>query len=208
MRRFLSSSVMFLCLGVSLYALAVYALLPLGAYLHPDMRDTFRAHPWGIYTHVFAAVFALALGPFQFNARLRAARPRVHRMMGRLYLGVGVAVGGVSGLYMAGIAYGGPVARAGFTLLALSWLYTGWRAYAAIRKRDVTSHRQWMVRNFALTLAAVTLRIYLPLSMVAGIPFEVAYPLIAWLCWVPNLMIAAHATASPAPSQKVAAGPT
>lgn len=47
-----------------------------------------------------------------------------------------------------------------------------------------------MVRNFALTLAAVTLRIYLPASMIAGIEFEVAYPYIAWLCWVPNLVAA------------------
>lgn len=47
-----------------------------------------------------------------------------------------------------------------------------------------------MVRNVSLTLAAVSLRIYLPLSMLAGIPFELAYPAIAWLCWVPNLWVA------------------
>jgi hypothetical protein len=46
------------------------------------------------------------------------------------------------------------------------------------------------VRNFSLTLAAVTLRIYMPSSMIAGVPFEVAYPLVAWLCWAPNLLIA------------------
>jgi len=47
-----------------------------------------------------------------------------------------------------------------------------------------------MTRSYALTFAAVTLRIYLPLSQVAGIPFEPAYQTIAWLCWVPNLIVA------------------
>jgi hypothetical protein len=47
-----------------------------------------------------------------------------------------------------------------------------------------------MIRNFALTFAAVTLRIYLPASMAAGMEFEMAYRAIAWLCWVPNLVIA------------------
>jgi len=35
----------------------------------------------------------------------------------------------------------------------------------------------------------VTLRIYLPLSGAAGIEFKAAYQAIAWLCWVPNLVI-------------------
>jgi hypothetical protein len=47
-----------------------------------------------------------------------------------------------------------------------------------------------MIRSFALTLAAVTLRLYLPLSRIAGIPFYDAYVPIAWLCWVPNLLVA------------------
>ena len=47
-----------------------------------------------------------------------------------------------------------------------------------------------MIRSYALTLAAVTLRIYLPLSQVSQIPFEVAYPIIAYACWVPNILIA------------------
>jgi len=179
-----------LSLGVAGYALVAYGLLPLGIGVHPDMRATFEAQRIGIYTHIFASVFALTLGPFQFLAGLRAARPGLHRWLGRLYLGVGVLVGGLAGLYMATFAYGGLVSKLGFGLLALAWLYTGLRAYLAIRARRVAEHQRWMVRNFALTFAAVTLRLWLPASMVAGIPFELAYPVIAWLCWVPNLLVA------------------
>lgn len=179
-----------LSLGVAVYAVAVYAFLPLGAMLRPDMRAAFESHPAGIYTHVFASAVALALGPFQFSARLRSTRPGLHRWLGRLYLGIGVLPGGLAGLFMALHAFGGPASRLGFAALALAWLYTGFRAYRAIRSRDLASHRRWMVRNFALTFAAVTLRLYLPASVAAGIPFELAYPVIAWLCWLPNLAVA------------------
>jgi uncharacterized membrane protein len=179
-----------LSLGVVAYAVVAYGFLPLGAAVHPDLRATFEAHRTGIYAHVFASLVALALGPFQFAARLRTARPALHRWSGRVYLGVGVLVGGAAGLYLAGHAFGGPVARLGFACLALAWLYTGLRAYIAIRARDVVSHRRWMVRNFSLTFAAVTLRLWLPASVAAGAPFDLAYAAVAWLCWVPNLVAA------------------
>jgi hypothetical protein len=103
---------------------------------------------------------------------------------------VGVLVGGLAGLLMAFHAFGGIAARLGFACLALAWLYTGLRAYLAARAREFALHRRWMVRNFALSFAAVTLRLWLPASMVLGIPGELAYPVIAWLCWVPNLVVA------------------
>lgn len=190
MKRFAYATVAFLSIGVCLYAVVAYTALPLGALVHPDMRESFNTHALAIRMHIFAAILALALGPFQFLPRLRARWPGAHRVMGRLYLGVGVLVGGASGLYIAQFAHGGPVARAGFALLAVAWLYTGYRAYSAIRGGDVATHRAWMIRNFALTFAAVTLRIWLPASMVSGLRFEDAYAAIAWLCWLPNLLAA------------------
>lgn len=176
-----------LSLGVAGYAVFAYGFLPLGSIVHPDMRATFETYSLGIYAHIFASALALALGPFQFWAGLRSRRPALHRWMGRLYLGLGVLVGGLAGLFMAWHAFGGLVSQLGFGALALAWLYTGLRAYLAIRAGDISAHRRWMVRNFALTFAAVTLRLWLPASFATGIPFELAYPAIAWLCWVPNL---------------------
>jgi uncharacterized membrane protein len=179
-----------LSLGVAVYAIGAYGLLPLGTLVHPDMRAAFLAHPIGIYTHIFASAVALAIGPFQFSSRLRASRIQLHRWSGRAYLGVGVLLGGLSGLYMSLHAFGGIASQLGFGCLALAWLFTGLRAFLAIRRHDVATHRRWMVRNFALTFAAVTLRLYLPASMAAGVAFELAYPVIAWLCWLPNVIVA------------------
>ena len=180
----------FLSIGVALYAIVAYSALPLGSLVHPAMRASFNAHKLTIYLHVFSAAVALSLGPFQFSSRLRSRHLSLHRWIGRCYLGVGVFVGGIAGLCSALFAYGGVPARAGFACLAVAWLYTGLRAYLAIRRREIESHRRWMTRNFALTFAAVTLRIYLPSSQVLGIAFEAAYPVIAWICWVPNLLAA------------------
>jgi len=187
---FPSAALAFLSIGVAGYAIAAYAFLPLGIVIHPDMRAMFETHRFAIYTHVFASAAALILGPFQFMAGLRARRPGLHRWSGTVYLGVGVLAGGVAGLYLAAFAQGGLAGKLGFGCLALAWLYTGLRAYLAIRARDVAAHRRWMVRNFALAFAAVILRLWLPGAMASGIAFELAYPVIAWLCWVPNLLAA------------------
>jgi hypothetical protein len=47
-----------------------------------------------------------------------------------------------------------------------------------------------MIRSYALAAAAITLRIYLPLSFVFHVPFSTGYPAIAWLCWIPNALAA------------------
>lgn len=179
-----------LAFGIAGYAAIAYLLMPLGAAVHPGLRDSFLAHPLGIYAHVFPAIVALALGPFQFSSKLRDKRPRLHRWTGRIYLGVGVLLGGGAGLYMARFAFGGLISQMGFSILAIAWLYTGLRAYLYIRNGDIDKHRKWMIRNYALTFAAVTLRLYIPLSFIVGIEFEAAYRAIAWLCWLPNLIVA------------------
>lgn len=179
-----------LSIGVAGYGLFVYAFLPLGALVHPEIRPAFEAHPVGILAHVFAAALALLIGPFQFVGRLRRSAPALHRWLGRIYLGLGVLIGGAAGLFMAQHAFGGLVARLGFASLALCWLYTGLKAWLAIRARDIGAHREWMIRNFALTFAAVTLRLYVPVALMSGLDFASAYAVIAWLCWVPNLIVA------------------
>lgn len=180
-----------LSLGVAAYAIVAYALWPLGTVLHPDIRASFAEHSRTVlYLHVFGAAVALMLGPLQFWAGLRARRPRLHRWLGRAYLALGVGVGGLSGLVLAGQAFGGLVSRTGFGVLALLWLATGAMALQRIARGDVPGHRRWMTRNFALTLAAVTLRVYLPAAIVGGVGLATAYPVVAWLCWLPNLVLA------------------
>jgi uncharacterized membrane protein len=109
--------------------------------------------------------------------------------MGRMYM-MAILSGGSAGLLLAFFSLGGMLAHVGFGLLAILWVTTTVMAFLAVRRGDLVVHQRWMTRSFALTLAAVTLRIYLPLSQAAGVPFAIAYPIIAWACWVPNLLVA------------------
>jgi Predicted membrane protein (DUF2306) len=61
--------------------------------------------------------------------------------------------------------------------------------YRAIRGKRRAEHRVWMLRSYGLTLAGVTLRVYLPISQLVGLPYESSYQAISWLCWVPNLLV-------------------
>ncbi len=176
-----------LSIAVAAYAFIAYAVWPVGTVLHPDVQPSFAAQPAVVlYAHVFAAAVAPLVGPWQFSSRLRARWPALHRSLGLVYLGVGVLIGGASGAVLALRAYGGPWSRAGFLSLALAWLASGVMAWLEIRRGHVEAHRRWMMRNFALTLAAVSLRIGLPLLVASGVPMPVAYLLMAWLCWVPQ----------------------
>lgn len=154
----------------------------------PHMMHHAASRPLSLYLHIGLAPVALALLPFQFSARLRQARPLLHRWLGRLYA-LAVLLAGVGGLFLALATDAGPVAAAGFGWLAVLWLLTTARGVQLAMQRRIALHREWMIRSAALTLAAVTLRLYMPLGgMVLG-PDQ-AYVAIAWLCWVPNLMIA------------------
>lgn len=154
----------------------------------PEFHARFDTVPIAATMHLVGGGIVLLVGGFQFLSGLRRVRPVIHRWMGRLYLAF-VAIGGVGGLILAPQSDGGLVAHFGFGLLAVLWLFSGWQAYAAIRAGDIANHRAWMMRNFAMTFGAVTLRIYLGLMTASGIPFEEAYPVVAWISWVPNLVL-------------------
>src|SRR5688572_11016743 len=155
----------------------------------PLLKESFVARPWGIYPHAIIGAIALFVGPFQFNRRLMLRRRRAHRAMGRIYV-IGALLTGIVGTYMAWYAFGGPLTQLGFALLGLSLLFTTTKAFVSIKAGDVRSHRRWMVRSFALLFAAVMLRIELPILIAIFGGFEPAYRIVAWSCWVPNVLVA------------------
>ena len=123
-----------------------------------------------------------------FWSKLRRDHINIHRWLGRIYLAF-VLVGGVGGLVLSPNSDGGLVAHFGFGMLAVLWLFSGWQAYASIRRGDIASHKAWMMRNFSMTFGAVMLRVYLGLFAVAGVDFVDSYPTVAWIAWVPNLIL-------------------
>jgi uncharacterized membrane protein len=177
----------FFAVVIGAYALSYFALDDMG---DPAFKARFDAIPWSARLHIIPGGLALILGAFQFHSGLRKRWINLHRNSGRAYV-ILVLTGAVGGLFLAWYAPHSPATRLGFASLAVVWFYSGSMAYLAIRNGQVALHRQWMIRSYALTLAAVTLRIQLPVYQgVMGLSFDEAYAIVAWFCWIPNLVVA------------------
>lgn len=175
-----------LCILVALVSIPRF--VPDVARMMPHTLVHFEARPFFFVPHVIAAGIALFILPFQASKKLREGRPKLHRWMGRVYV-IACVIGGISGL---GLALAGTTSTAnlGFGMLAVVWVLSTLLAWRAARRRAFAAHRRWMIRSAALTFAAVTLRLYLPFGFIAGMNQSEIYTVVAWACWVPNLLIA------------------
>ena len=175
-----------LCVLTGLYALSFVA----GGFANvpDDVAANSFLSPGGLRLHIAVTAVAVIVAPWQFAQGLRDRLPVVHRTMGRIYLVTGFVGIGTGTVIALGSAQG-LVAGTGFLFLGLAWLTVTAVAYWMILGRDHEAHRRWMLRSFALMFGAVTLRIYVPVSIALGIEFASAYPVIAWICWVPNIVL-------------------
>ena len=155
----------------------------------PNVVGNRFAHTGALVLHAGFAATALLLGALQFFPRFRARWPAWHRRAGTVYV-ICCLIGGCAALPLALGTTAGPIGTAGFGLLALSWLGATAQAWRYAKARDFVRHRRWMIRSYALTFAAVTLRIYLPVAIVTHLDIGAAYQAISFLCWVPNLIVA------------------
>jgi uncharacterized membrane protein len=140
------------------------------------------------YIHVYSSIFALLAGFIAvfFDKNLKY----LHRFSGRIYVIVTLLLSSVSGIYIGFFANGGWIAKLAFVLLGILWFYGTYRAYAEIRKRNIRQHRFWMWRSFALALSAITLRMWKVILVYLFNPNPMdVYQIIAWLGWVPNLLV-------------------
>lgn len=130
---------------------------------HPDWTYYFPVR-WWLIPHGLAGLTALLIGPFQLSSRFRQRHLRIHRIMGRFYLG-GIAVAAPMGMYIAAI-HGSIGIRFFVFALASSWLLAAATAFVCVRNGNIPLHRQWMVRSYALTTIFVTGRVLLSIPTI------------------------------------------
>ena len=189
-------------LGVALYLPLQYAqgslesLAPRKIGLSSTYVDRPVAVQVAFYAHIVFAGVALLVGPFQFSQTIRDRFVRLHRAIGRAYI-VAVLVGGSAAFVMSFFSSVGLLGFFGFGSLAVLWVFATTMAYRAIRRRDLASHQAWMMRSFALTYAAPTLRLWLFALLIpqilSGVPFaqayHSAYAPVPFLAWLPNIVM-------------------
>ncbi|WP_462409879.1 DUF2306 domain-containing protein [Neobacillus sp. Marseille-QA0830] len=142
-----------------------------------------------LYTHIIAGSIAFVIGPFQFLKRPVGKIASRHRKWGYVYV-LSILLAGLAGIYLCVFATGGTVSGLGFFMLDVLWLSTTGMAVVKVKQKKFASHRRWMIRSYAVTLAFVTFRLYLlPFTLVLGLNIENGIRLASWLAWITNLLI-------------------
>ena len=145
----------------------------------------------GFYVHITSSLWVLVVGLLQLVPTLYQWRPALHRRLGKVYVVSILALAAPSGLVLAAFANGGLAAKVGFTMQCVVWWLVTWQAYRAARQRRWLLHVEWMLRAYAVTLAAMSLRLesYALYYFVGTKPIE-TYLTVTWLSWTGNLLLA------------------
>ncbi len=136
----------------------------------PDaFEHRYVLHPLTGYLHIVPGVVYLLLAPFQLWRRFRTRHLRLHRLMGRIALPAGLVSGVLALVFGTLYPYGGPVESAATVVFGLYFLTALARGYLAVRRKDITAHRRWMIRAFAVAVGIGTIRIWIGLFEATGL---------------------------------------
>jgi uncharacterized membrane protein YozB (DUF420 family) len=143
------------------------------------------------FTHVYTSIFLMLLGFFQFSQTIKRKYINIHRWSGRVYAMIILLFSGPSGLVMSYHANGGIFSQISFVILSVLWISFTLLSVYFILKKDVKNHQKFAIRSFALTLSAISLRLfkYIIVFLFQPLPMDV-YRIVAWLGWTFNLLIA------------------
>jgi uncharacterized membrane protein len=156
-------------------------------------QDYLHLKVWkaAFYIHVFSSIFTLLAGFTQFSSEILKNHRGLHRLIGRLYVWDIVLINFPTGLIMAIYANGHLPTKIAFLILDGLWLWFTVKAVIEVKKGNIAGHREYMIRSYALTFSAVTLRTWrLVLTSSFDLDPQLVYMLDAWLGFVPNLICA------------------
>ncbi|MFK7781652.1 DUF2306 domain-containing protein [Psychroserpens sp.] len=150
---------------------------------------------WNIsfYAHISLGGLALLIGWTQFIEKFRKNNKNLHGNLFTVYL-ISVIFSGFSALYLAYHATGGMVSTIGFSILAFIWIFSTFRAFLEIKNGSKRKYQIFMIYSYAACFSAVTLRFWQPILMSFFDSYIMAYRVLAWLSWVPNIIVAYYMT--------------
>ena len=113
------------------------------------------------YSHVLTGGLILLAGFFQLQSVSHQRFKKLHHVLGYFYVMGILLFAAPGGLVMSLFINRGPWVLTSFIIQSILWFCFTWIAFSRIRKRKIIEHKNWMWRSYALTFAAVTLRIYI-----------------------------------------------
>lgn len=139
--------------------------------------------PVPAYLHIVPGLVYLIGGCFQLSRRFRNRHPTLHRRMGRVILGAGLISGFFALAFGTRAPYGG-IGEAAATIVFGSYFLVALAlALRAILRRDVRTHRRWMIRAFALGLAVATIRLWVGVFVGLGVDLRAGFAPAFWLAF-------------------------
>lgn len=148
--------------------------------------------PWKIafYCHVFTIIFTLLAGFTQFSDTILKEHKKLHRLVGKIYaydIFFNFPVAFIMAIYANGQLPG----KTAFVILDCLWFLFTLKAVIEVKKGNIAAHKEFMIRSYALTLSAVTLRLWK--TIISGFVYVDPvhlYMIDAWMGFVPNLLFA------------------
>ena len=143
------------------------------------------------FTHVYTSIFLMLLGFLQFSNTIKRKYINIHRWSGRVYAVIILFLSGPSGLIMSYHANGGFYSKTAFVILSLLWMSFTFLSVYYVLKKDIINHQKFAIRSFALTLSAISLRLFKYIIVFLFQPQQMeVYRIVAWLGWTFNLLVA------------------
>ncbi len=146
---------------------------------------------WWLLPHGVAGAVALFLAPLQFSTRLRQRSLRLHRILGRVYVG-SVLVSAPVAIYIA-VIQGPPVLVSAAVIQSVGWILTTAIALYCVRKGNIQQHREWMIRSYPFAMVFVVTRVVLAVPAVEATGelglVTVVWSSIAAACFLPSFVI-------------------
>ncbi len=143
------------------------------------------------FTHVYTSIFLVAIGWMQFSNSIRKKFATLHRQIGKFYILIILLFSGPSGLIMSYYANGGIISKTAFIILSILWMLFTYLSFYYANKIDFKNHQKFAIRSFALTLSAISLRLfkYIIVFLFQPLPMD-TYRIVSWLGWTFNLLLA------------------
>ena len=143
------------------------------------------------YFHITFSLFVLLFGALQFIEKIPLKTTKFHKLFGKIYLYLVLIICAPSGLVLAIYANGGIFSKLSFMITSLLWWIFTYVAIIKIKKQNYNQHRNYMIRSYSLTLSAISLRLLvLILPYFLHLRGKEMYTFVAWMSWIPNLIIA------------------
>lgn len=157
-------------------------------FLNPRAPEWAHFNPirWLLLPHGLAGLVALLLGATQFSTSLRRRNPRIHRLFGKLYI-IGTVILAPVAVWMAFI--NSPWFLIVFTCVQASTLLLfTFAAYACVRRREFSAHREWMVRSYGILLIFLEGRVLMAIPALERGGMD-SIVLVNWACMVITLVV-------------------